>query len=60
MALTKNQVEKKEIQNVVHREREQLEVKMITQPLKETEFKPTKVEKVVLPMEVRPTIIQIA
>ncbi|PRP89309.1 cell division protein [Planoprotostelium fungivorum] len=51
-------VEKEEIQPVIHREREQLEVKQVTQKLHETTIEPTLIEKGQLPAEYREAVIE--
>ncbi|PRP77611.1 tubulin binding protein [Planoprotostelium fungivorum] len=51
-------VEKEEIQPIIHREREQMEVKQITERLHETEIAPTLVEKRELAPEVREVIVE--
>ncbi|PRP74415.1 hypothetical protein PROFUN_06544 [Planoprotostelium fungivorum] len=51
-------MEKEEIQPVIYREREQLDVKQITQLLHETEIKPTTVESRELAPEVREPIVE--
>ncbi|PRP78403.1 hypothetical protein PROFUN_13225 [Planoprotostelium fungivorum] len=51
-------VEKQEVQPVIFREREQLEVKQITQQLHETEIKPTVIQSRELPAQVRPAIVE--
>jgi hypothetical protein len=51
-------LEKEEIQPVIHREREQLEVKQITQQLHETQIQPTLVQHRELAPEVRAPIVE--
>jgi len=51
-------VEKEEIQPIIHREREQLEVHQVTERLHETEIAPTMVEQRELAPEVREVIIE--
>jgi len=51
-------VEKEEIQPVIYREREQMEVKQITQQLHETQIQPTLVQQRELAAEVRAPIIE--
>eukprot|EP01117_Protostelium_nocturnum_P018424 TRINITY_DN76_c0_g2_i1.p1 TRINITY_DN76_c0_g2~~TRINITY_DN76_c0_g2_i1.p1 ORF type:complete len:221 (-),score=85.75 TRINITY_DN76_c0_g2_i1:76-663(-) len=51
-------VEKEEIQPVIYREREQLEVKQVTENLHETEVKPTLVQQRELPAEVRAPLVE--
>jgi len=50
--------EKIEIQPVIHRERDQLEVHQVYQPLKEKEIKPTQVINTTLADKVQATIVQ--
>jgi len=50
--------EKIEIQPVIHRERDQLEVHQVYQPLKEREIKPTQVINTTLADKVQATIVQ--
>jgi hypothetical protein len=51
-------LEKEEIQPVIHREREQMEVKQITQQLHETQIQPTLVQQRELAAEFRAPIIE--
>jgi len=51
-------VEKEEIQPIIHREREQLEVRQVTERLHETEIAPTLVEKRELAPEVREVVVE--
>jgi len=51
-------VEKEEIQPIIHREREQLEVRQVTEMLHETEIAPTVVEKRELAPEVREVVVE--
>ncbi|PRP82085.1 hypothetical protein PROFUN_03775 [Planoprotostelium fungivorum] len=51
-------VEKEEIQPVIFREREQMEVKQITERLHETEIQPTLIEKRDLAPEVREVVVE--
>jgi len=51
-------VEKEEIQPIIYREREQLDVKQITQMLHETEIRPTVLEQRELPAERREAVIE--
>jgi len=51
-------VEKEEIQPVIYREREQLDVKQITQQLHETQIQPTLVQQRELAAEVRAPIVE--
>ncbi|PRP75741.1 hypothetical protein PROFUN_09165 [Planoprotostelium fungivorum] len=51
-------VEKEEIQPIIHREREQMEVRQITERLHETEIQPTLIEKRELAPEVREVMVE--
>ncbi|PRP87100.1 Pf11-1 protein [Planoprotostelium fungivorum] len=51
-------VEKEEIQPIIYREREQMEVKQVTERLHETEIQPTLVEKRDLAPEVREVVVE--
>ncbi|PRP83829.1 hypothetical protein PROFUN_08944 [Planoprotostelium fungivorum] len=51
-------VEKEEIQPIIHREREQMEVRQITERLHETEIQPTLIEKRDLAPEVREVMVE--
>jgi len=51
-------VEKEEIQPIIYREREQLDVKQVTQMLHETQIQPTIVQQRELPAERREAIIE--
>jgi len=51
-------IEKEEIQQIIYREREQLDVRQITQMLHETEIKPTLFEQRELPAERREAIVE--
>ncbi|PRP83904.1 hypothetical protein PROFUN_08841 [Planoprotostelium fungivorum] len=51
-------VQKEEIQPVIYREREQLDVKQVTERLHETEIKPTLVQQRELAPEVREVIVE--
>jgi len=50
-------IQKEEIQPIVYREREQLDVKQVTQMLHETEIQPTRVEHRDLPAERREAVV---
>jgi len=51
-------VQKEEIQPVIYREREQLDVKQVTQMMHETQIQPTLVQRAELPAERREAIIE--
>jgi hypothetical protein len=51
-------LEKEEIQPIIHREREQLDIKQVTQQLHETQFQPTIIQQRELAAEIRAPIIE--
>jgi len=55
-----SEVEKDIIKPIIHREREQTEIRQVTQPYVEKQFQPERVETRELPAEYRPPIVQTA
>jgi hypothetical protein len=55
-----SEVEKDIIKPIIHREREQTEIRQVTQPYVEKQFQPERIETRELPAEYRPPIVQTA